>query len=145
VPVRRDGLYRALTALPGREASGRVELDSRDQARRLSADGAAGEPAGIRLLTRNAHEWTDRYPAVVAAMNHLPVTSCLIDRGVVACDENGLAVFDLLRRGPRRKSYAVLIAFDLPELDGTDLRRKPIEERKRRLAEILRNAKPVCS
>jgi hypothetical protein len=40
---------------------------------------ARREPAGIRLLTWNAHESTDRYPAVVAAMNHLPVRSCLID------------------------------------------------------------------
>jgi ATP-dependent DNA ligase len=29
---------------------------------------ARRDSAGIRLLTRNAHEWTDRYPAVVAAM-----------------------------------------------------------------------------
>jgi bifunctional non-homologous end joining protein LigD len=69
---------------------------------------ARRDPAGIRLLTRNAHEWTDRYPAMVAAMNHLPVRSCLIDGEVVACDENGLAIFDLLRHGPRRKSDALL-------------------------------------
>jgi bifunctional non-homologous end joining protein LigD len=98
--------------------------------------------AGIRLLTRNAHEWTDRYPAVVAGMNQLPVKSCLIDGEVVACDENGLAIFDRLRHGPRRKSDALLLAFDLLELDGADLRRKPIEERKRRLAELLRKSKP---
>ena len=36
-----------------------------------------GRPA--RPLTHNAHEWTERYPAVVAAMYHLPVKSCLID------------------------------------------------------------------
>jgi bifunctional non-homologous end joining protein LigD len=36
----------------------------------------------------------------------------------------------------------VLVAFDLLELDGADLRQKPIEERKRRLADLLRNAKP---
>jgi hypothetical protein len=36
-------------------------------------------PAGIRLLTHGAHEWTERYPAVIAAMYHLPVKSCLID------------------------------------------------------------------
>jgi hypothetical protein len=64
----------------------------------------------------NAHEWTDRYPAVVAAMNHLPVRSCLIDGEVVACNENGLAIFDLLRHGPRCKSDALLVAFDLLEL-----------------------------
>lgn len=43
---------------------------------------------------------------------------------------------------PRRKNHAVLVAFDLLELDGADLRGKPIEERKRRLAHVLRNAKP---
>jgi ATP-dependent DNA ligase len=69
---------------------------------------ARRDSVGIRLLTRNAHEWTDRYPAVVAAMNHLPVKSCLIDGEVVACDENGLAIFDMLRHGPRRKSNALL-------------------------------------
>jgi ATP-dependent DNA ligase len=37
--------------------------------------------------------------------------SCLIDGEVVACDENGLAVFDLVRHGSRRKTYATLIAF----------------------------------
>src|SRR3954454_22982921 len=74
---------------------------------------ARRDSAGIRLLSQNAHEWTDRYPAVVAAMNHLPVKSGLIDGEVVACDDNGLAMFDLLRHGPRRKSYALLLAFDL--------------------------------
>ena len=103
---------------------------------------ARRDPAGIRLLTRNAYEWSDRYPAVVAALNHLPIRSCLIDGEVVACDEKGLAVFDLLRHGPRRKSYATLIAFDLLEIDGADLRRKPIEERKRTLAHLLRGARP---
>jgi bifunctional non-homologous end joining protein LigD len=75
-------------------------------------------------------------------MNHLPVKSCLIDGEVVACDENGLAIFDMLRHGPRRKSNALLVAFDLLQLDGADLRRMPIEDRKRRLAELLRKSKP---
>jgi bifunctional non-homologous end joining protein LigD len=103
---------------------------------------ARRDPAGVRLFTKNAHDWTDRYPSVLAAVNHLPARSCLIDGEVVACDENGLAIFDRLRHGPRRKSYAALGAFDLLELDGADLRRKPIEERKRRLAELLRAARP---
>jgi hypothetical protein len=60
----------------------------------------------------------------------------------VACDENGVAIFDHLRHGARQKSYAVIVAFDLLELDGADLRRKPIEERKRRLAHLLRARRP---
>jgi bifunctional non-homologous end joining protein LigD len=57
------------------------------------------DPAGVRLLTKNAHEWTDRYPAVVAALNRLPVRSYLIDGEVVACDEDGLG--RLRRVAPR--------------------------------------------
>jgi bifunctional non-homologous end joining protein LigD len=61
---------------------------------------------------------------------------CLIDGEAVVCNESGLAVFDLIR-GYRHDAAAVLCAFDLLELDGKDLRRMPIEERKQILAKIL--------
>ena len=41
---------------------------------------------GIRLLTRNGHDWADRYPAIVEAVDRLKVRSCLIDGEAVACD-----------------------------------------------------------
>jgi bifunctional non-homologous end joining protein LigD len=55
------------------------------------------------------------------------------------CDENGLAVFDLIRRHGALAS-AVHCAFDLLELDGRDLRREPIEKRKALLAKLLRGS-----
>jgi ATP-dependent DNA ligase len=61
----------------------------------------------------------------------------LIDREAMVCDENGLTVFDLIRRHGALASV-VLGAFDLLELEGSDLRREPIEERKRMLAKLLR-------
>jgi ATP-dependent DNA ligase len=57
-------------------------------------------------------------------------------RRAVVCDENGLAVFDLIR-GYRHDAAAVLCSFDLLELDGKNLRRTPIEERKGTLAKLL--------
>jgi bifunctional non-homologous end joining protein LigD len=60
---------------------------------------------------------------------------------VVCCDERGLARFDVLRRR-RNEVDAFLFAFDLLELDGTDLRREPIEVRKATLASILRQSRP---
>jgi bifunctional non-homologous end joining protein LigD len=42
--------------------------------------------------------------------------------------------------GSRIKTEAVLFAFDLLELDGEDLRPMPIEARKRKLAQLVRNA-----
>jgi ATP-dependent DNA ligase len=60
----------------------------------------------------------------------------MIDGEAIVCDENGLAIFDLIR-GHGSKTSAVLCAFDLLELDGKDLRRRPIEERKGLLAKLL--------
>jgi hypothetical protein len=55
----------------------------------------------------------------------------------IVCDDNGLAVFDLIR-GHVTNARAILCAFDLLELNGEDIRREPIEDRKRRLAGLLR-------
>jgi bifunctional non-homologous end joining protein LigD len=74
------------------------------------------------------------------AIAKLPVRSCLIDGEAIVCDENGLAVFDLIRRHGALAS-AVHCAFDLLELDGKDLRRQPIEERKWRLEKLLHGSR----
>jgi bifunctional non-homologous end joining protein LigD len=89
--------------------------------------------AGVRLLTRNGHDWSARFPLILEAAHELRVRSCLIDGEAVACDDNGLAVFERLRRKHDARA-AFLYAFDLVELDGVDLRREPIETRKATLA-----------
>ena len=37
------------------------------------------DSVGIRLLTRNGHDWSPRYPLIREAVNRLKVRSCLID------------------------------------------------------------------
>jgi bifunctional non-homologous end joining protein LigD len=59
----------------------------------------------------------------------------------VCCDEKGVAAFQLLRHR-RTEPQAFLYAFDLLELNGTDLRKEPIEVRKATLASILRKSQP---
>ena len=61
----------------------------RIMARRNSAD--------VRLITRNGHDFTSRFPFIEMAIKSLSVRSCLIDGEAVVCDENELAVFDLIR------------------------------------------------
>jgi bifunctional non-homologous end joining protein LigD len=99
---------------------------------------ARRDAAGVRLITRNGNDFTKRFPLAAAAVAALPGRSCLIDGEAIACDDNGLAVFDLIRRH-RNRGSAILCAFDLLEIDGEDLRRVPIEHRKHRLARLLRN------
>jgi len=65
------------------------------------------------------------------------LSSCLIDGEAVACDGDGLPVFDRLRYR-RQDGRVFLYAFDLLELNGQDMRHKPLETRKRALAAILR-------
>jgi bifunctional non-homologous end joining protein LigD len=101
---------------------------------------ARRDPVGIRLITRRGNEWTTRFPLVVEAVNHLKVRSCLIDGEVVCSDERGVSAFHILRRR-RNEALAFLYAFDLLELDGTDLSGEPIEVRKATLASILRKAR----
>jgi bifunctional non-homologous end joining protein LigD len=67
----------------------------------------------------------------------LPVRSCVIDGEAIVCDDNGLAVFDLIR-GHGSNGRAVLCAFDLLEVNGEDVRREPIDDRKRWLTGLLR-------
>jgi bifunctional non-homologous end joining protein LigD len=100
---------------------------------------ARRDGAGVRLITRAGNDFSSRFPFIAMAVAKLPVRSCLIDGEAIVCDESGLAVFELIRRHGAIAS-AVLCAFDLLELDGKDLRREPIEERKRLLAKLLRGS-----
>ena len=65
--------------------------------------------------------------------------SCIIDGEAVACDENGVASFDLVRH-QRANASVFRYAFDLIELNGDDLRRDPLEVRKATLASIVAKA-----
>ena len=91
---------------------------------------------GVRLYTRNGYDFAGRFPQIVEAVSKLKVRSCFIDGEAIVVDERGLSAFDLLRSW-RHDRAAVLCAFDLIELDGKDLRRVPIEQRKQVLADLL--------
>ena len=97
---------------------------------------ARRDSRGVRLLTHNGYNFADRFPKIVEAVTNLPVRSSLIDGEAIVVDDDGLSVFELLRYR-RHDHAAVLCAFDLIELDGDDLRRAPIEQRKAALAKLL--------
>jgi bifunctional non-homologous end joining protein LigD len=84
----------------------------------------------VRLITRAGNDGTRQAPGSLGPNR----------RGAIVCDENGLAVFELIRRHGAPASV-VHCAFDLLELDGRDLRGEPIEKRKELLAELLRGSK----
>jgi ATP-dependent DNA ligase len=94
------------------------------------------EGSRVRLFTRGGHDWADRFPAIVEAASRLPTPSFLIDGEAVVCREDGISDFDALRS--RRRDYEVtLIAFDLIEWQGDDLRDHQLIDRKNRIAKML--------
>jgi len=100
---------------------------------------ARREANDVQLITPNGNDLVNRFPHIAVAVAAIPAQSCLIDGEVIVCDPNGLAVFDLML-GYRAIARAVFCAFDLLELNGEDLRRKPIESRKDALNQLLRRA-----
>ncbi len=103
---------------------------------------ARRDGAGVRLITRNCHDFTARFPIAAAAVAALPGRSFLLDGEAIVTDDSGLAaVFELIRRH-RHGAKAVLCAFDLIEFDGQDLCRQPIEQRKAKLAKLVRGPHP---
>jgi len=97
--------------------------------------------AQVRLYSRPGNDLTRRFPLIVETLARLRSHSCIIDGEAVACDDNGVASFDLIRHD-RANERSFLYAFDLIELNGDDLRRDPLEVRKATLASIVAKASP---
>jgi bifunctional non-homologous end joining protein LigD len=95
---------------------------------------AQNDGGRVRLYSRSGNDLTTRYPLIVEAMARLP--SCTIDGEAIACDESGIASFDLLRRR-QRDDRVFLYAFDLIELDGEDRRRDALAHRTVDLSRLL--------
>lgn len=92
----------------------------------------------IRAFTRNGHNWGERFPAIVVAARRLKAESFLIDGEAVVLREDGRSDFHALRR--TRNDTAVLLAFDLIEIDGIDIRDLPLIERKKKLRKLIGRA-----
>jgi bifunctional non-homologous end joining protein LigD len=102
------------------------------------ADGRAA------VLTRRGNDWTERFEAIAAAARALPCRTALIDGEAVVYDARGVTSFQRLQNAlTGAGSQLVLVAFDLLHLDGWDLTRAPLLERKALLEELLADAPPT--
>jgi bifunctional non-homologous end joining protein LigD len=91
------------------------------------------------LWSRNARDWTGRFPGIAAAAARLPVREALLDGEVAVLLPNGTTSFQALQNeltggGQGRLVYFV---FDLLHVDGQDLTGATLEVRKRALARIV--------
>jgi bifunctional non-homologous end joining protein LigD len=96
----------------------------------------------VQLHTRKGNDWTARFPEIAEFLATLPVKTALLDGEVTALKSDGSTSFrklqESLSAGDTRKLR--YFCFDMPYLDGHDLRESPLIERKRALLELLRSA-----
>jgi bifunctional non-homologous end joining protein LigD len=89
-----------------------------------------------KLVSRNQRNLG--FEALKRSLAKLPVENAILDGEVICVDAKGVSQFNQLLS---RKGEPVFCAFDLLWLDGEDLRRRPLVERKKRLARLVRAAK----
>jgi DNA ligase D-like protein (predicted ligase) len=97
------------------------------------------EKGSVGLLTRSGLDWTAKYPATAAALVNLKVGTAYIDGELCGVRPDGVTSFELIQQASDSGgSSLVYFAFDLLELDGEDIARLPLLERKKQLAALLK-------
>ena len=96
------------------------------------------ERGQARVLTRNGHDWSERYPSIARAAASLRCQSAIIDGEAIVQDDNGASDFDALSSAMRwRPDSIILYAFDLMHFNGNDLRQEALLERRAILRALL--------
>lgn len=93
----------------------------------------------IKLLTRKGLDWTAKFKPIADALRDLKLGSALIDGELVVEDDNGITSFVALQSDLKagRMDRMAFYAFDLLYVDGYDLTRTPLIERKTLVAGLL--------
>ncbi len=95
-----------------------------------------------RFLSRSGKDWTEKFPNVATAVKALPITTAILDGEIVIQDKGGRSSFQALQQSMKTRSSAfVFQIFDLVYLEGFNLTRTPLRERKAALEELLTAAK----
>jgi bifunctional non-homologous end joining protein LigD len=102
----------------------------------------------VRLVSRNQNDLTSQFNELRQLPEFVKATTAVLDGEVVALDGEGRASFSLMQQrtgftGPGRRGAGrpdlqiVYYVFDLIYLDGYDLHRVSLQERKRALSQII--------
>jgi len=102
----------------------------------------------VRMVSRNQNDLGPRYPELRELPKWIQAKSAILDGEVVVLDEQGRPSFSLMQQrtgirahgrqaAPRSDLPILYYVFDLIYLDGYDLRRVGLEDRKNLLREII--------
>ncbi|MGF6283459.1 DNA ligase D [Pseudomonas silensiensis] len=117
---------------PGGEWSYEIKFDGYRIMARIDHD-------EVKLFTRNGHDWTHKLPRQAEALAALGFESAWLDGEMVVADEQGVPDFQALQNAfdSGRSGNILYYLFDMPYLNGVDLREVPVEERRVALSTVL--------
>ncbi|AHL75658.1 ATP-dependent DNA ligase [Stutzerimonas stutzeri] len=97
------------------------------------------ESGKVQLFTRNGHDWTAKMPQQAEALAALGLESAWLDGEVVVPNEDGTPDFQALQNAFEvgRSGTIVYYLFDMPYLNGMDLREVPLEQRRAALEQLF--------
>jgi bifunctional non-homologous end joining protein LigD len=117
-----------------------LKLDGyRIQIHVASGKSGAGDAPAVTLFTRTGLDWTHRMRGLAQAAAKLKVESCILDGEFVALDHEGRSNFSDLQSAfqESKQENLAYFAFDLLHLNGHNVRKLPLLERKAILAGLL--------
>ena len=92
----------------------------------------------VKIFTRRGHDWTNRFKKVAHDAWLIKASCAVVDGEVVVPAADGTTDFSVLQNELRGKSKSiVMVAFDLLYLNGHDLRKAPLFQRKAELRKII--------
>ncbi|SAL87137.1 ATP dependent DNA ligase [Caballeronia arvi] len=93
----------------------------------------------IRIYTRNGNDWSAKFSKQMKALDKLDIESGWLDGEAVVLDERGLPDFQALQNAfdAGRPQDIVVYFFDVPYLNGYDLRHVPLVQRRAILKALI--------
>ncbi|MBZ5654445.1 MAG: non-homologous end-joining DNA ligase [Acidobacteriia bacterium] len=112
------------------------------------------DEGSLRLVSRSQNDLTKQFPELRDLPKFVKAQRAILDGEIVALDDQGRPSFSLMQqrtgfrpgkhRLPGREGVPVIYyAFDLLYLDGMDLRRVSLEQRKQQLQSVIENSAVV--
>ncbi|WP_175717786.1 DNA ligase D [Burkholderia anthina] len=144
LPERIAPQLATLVDAPPTQGGWRYELKF-DGYRILARIAGKGARRRVTLMTREGRDWTAKLPAQRDALAALDVDDAWLDGEAVVLGENGLPDFQALQNafGAGRPDAVTFFVFDVPYLDGYDLRDAPLTARRALLEPLLADGDPA--
>jgi bifunctional non-homologous end joining protein LigD len=92
----------------------------------------------VSLWSRTGQDLTGGFKEVVDAIGALPDNDLVLDGELVVFDRGGVSRFQLLqRRGVDARVRPIYVVFDVLRTNGRDVTRRPLEERRARVVDLV--------